>query len=270
MAKIESYAPGDFCWAELATTDTAAAKQFYGDMFGWSSVDHSMPNGVYTMFQSGGDDVGAVYQAPPGVPTHWGVYFSVADVNASAAQIEPLGGKIIMGPMDIGAGVMVAAQDPQGVPFSLWQGKQHIGATYGGPLGRVMWPELSTADPEAAIAFYSALLGWKTKPASGIETAQYVEWVNNGSSMGGLLPMRGAGWEGVPPHWMIYVTVADCDERARHAGEIGGQVHVPPTDIPNTGRFSMIMDPQGAAFSIIQMATSHQGATGSATDGATA
>src|SRR5580698_7603283 len=101
MAKIESYTPGSFCWAELATSDSAAAKQFYGDMFGWSALDHPMPNGVYTMFQSAGDDVGAVYQAPPGCPTHWGVYFSVTDVNASAAQIEPLGGKITMGPMDI-------------------------------------------------------------------------------------------------------------------------------------------------------------------------
>jgi predicted enzyme related to lactoylglutathione lyase len=261
MAKIESYQPGDFCWAELATTDAEAAKQFYGDMFGWSALDHPMPNGVYTMFQSAGDDVGAVYQAPQGVPTHWGVYFAVADVAASAAQVETLGGKITMGPMDIGAGIMVVAQDPQGVHFSLWQAKQHIGATYGGPLGRVSWPELTTADPAGAIAFYTALLGWKTKPETGVDTAPYVEWVNNGTSMGGLMPMRGGQWEGVPPHWMVYITVADCDERAKHAADIGAQVCVPPTDIPNTGRFSVITDPQGAVFSIIQMGGSHQQAS---------
>jgi predicted enzyme related to lactoylglutathione lyase len=43
MSRIESYAPGSFCWAELATGDTAAAKQFYAEMFGWTSVD--MPTG---------------------------------------------------------------------------------------------------------------------------------------------------------------------------------------------------------------------------------
>ncbi len=76
--------------------------------------------------------------------------------------------------------------------------------------------------------------------------------------MGGMLPMRGDQWQGVPPHWMIYVTVADCDERAKHAAEIGGKVCVPPTDIPNTGRFSVISDPQGAMFALIQMAASHR------------
>jgi uncharacterized protein len=65
MAKIESYAPGSFCWAELATADADAAKQFYGDMFGWTAVDNPMPAGVYTIFQSDGNDAAAVYEAPP-------------------------------------------------------------------------------------------------------------------------------------------------------------------------------------------------------------
>ena len=92
----------------------------------------------------------------------------------------------------------------------------------------------------------------------GAETAPYVEWVNDGRSIGGLMPMRGDTWEGAPPHWMIYVTVADCDERAQHAAEVGATICVPPTDIPNTGRFSVLTDSQGAVFSIIQMAASHQ------------
>jgi predicted enzyme related to lactoylglutathione lyase len=259
MAKIESYAPGSFCWAELATTDAAAAKKFYGGMFGWTALDHPMPNGVYTMFQYGDADAGAVYQAPPGMPANWAVYFSVTDVKASAAQIEGLGGKVLMGPMDIGeSGSMVVAQDPQGAYFSLWQAKKHIGATHGGPLGNVVWPELHTPDPAGAIAFYSDLLGWKTRPESGAEAAEYVEWINAGSSIGGMMPMRGDMWQGVPPHWMIYVTVADCDERAEYAAENGGKVCVQPMNIPNVGRFAVINDPQGAAFSIIRMAASHQ------------
>jgi hypothetical protein len=262
MAKIESYAPGSFCWAELATTDAAAAKQFYGDMFGWTAVDNATPNGVYTIFQSGGNDAAAVYQGPPGVPTHWGVYFAVTDVDASAAKIAPLGGKIVMGPMDVGEpGRMVIAQDPQGAHFSLWQAKLHIGATHGGPLGSVVWPELHTPDPAGAIAFYSALLGWKSKPETGAETAEYVEWVNAGRSMGGMMAMRGDQWKGVPPHWAIYITVADCDERSKHAAEIGGKICMPPMDIPNVGRFSALADPQGAMFQLIQMTHAYQPAS---------
>jgi predicted enzyme related to lactoylglutathione lyase len=80
--------------------------------------------------------------------------------------------------------------------------------------------------------------------------------------MGGLLPMQGAQWQGVPPHWSIYITVADCDERAARAGQLGGKVCVPPTDIPNVGRFSVIGDPQGAMFNIIQMTAMYQSAQG--------
>ena len=68
------------------------------------------------------------------------------------------------------------------------------------------------------------------------------------------MPMRGDQWKGVPPHWMIYITVADCDARAAQAKQLGGGVCVPPTDIANVGRFAVVNDPQGATFSLIQLA----------------
>jgi hypothetical protein len=60
---------------------------------------------------------------------------------------------------------------------------------------------------------------------------------------------------------MIYITVADCDERAVRAGQLGAKICVPPRDIPNVGRFSVMADPAGAMFSIIQMTAMHQPAT---------
>jgi uncharacterized protein len=262
MATIESYKPGSHVWSELASSDPEAAKKFYEDMFGWTPVDMQTPNGVYTIFQLDGDDAAALYQAPPGMPPNWGVYFSAPELDETSAKIPGLGGEIVMPPTDIGPqGRMAIIKDPEGVHCSLWQAKEKIGATYGGPLGRVGWPELSTTDPARAIAFYGSLLGWKTKPETGLESAPYVEWVNHGESIGGLLPMRGDMWAGVPPHWMIYVTVADCDERAAHAASLGAKIQVPPRDIPNTGRFSMIADRQGAMFSIIQLTGNHQPAT---------
>jgi predicted enzyme related to lactoylglutathione lyase len=262
MAKIESYTPSSFCWAELATTDLAAAKQFYGEMFGWTAVDMPMPEGVYTIFQADGNDAAAVYTPRPGVPVHWGVYFSVASADDTAAQIGQAGGKVIAGPFDAhDAGRMAVAQDPGGAVFSVWQANRHIGATHGGPLGQVVWPELATPDPEGAVAFYTRLFGWTTKPETGVAEAQYTEWQHGGASMGGLLPMKGDQWQGVPPHWAIYVTVADCDERVARAVQLGGKVCVPPTDIPNTGRFSAIIDPQGANFNIIHLTGMHQPAT---------
>jgi len=262
MAKIESYIPGSFCWAELATSDPESAKKFYTAMFGWTVNDLPVPGGVYTIFLSDGNEAAAVYGARPGVPNHWGVYFSVANADQSAARVEPLGGKTVAPPFDVmEAGRMAVAQDPQGAHFSVWQANRHIGARHGGPLNNVCWPELATTDAVAAAAFYGGMFGWTTKPATGLESAEYVEWLNGGKSMGGLMPMRGDQWKGVPPHWMVYVSVADCDERAAKARELGGTVCVPPTDIPNVGRFSVVTDQQGAVFSLIHLTGMPQTAT---------
>ena len=77
---------GKVVWNDLITQDLDVARRFYGEMFGWTAVDMPMPEGVYTLFQAGGDDAAAVYSAPPGVPVHWGVYFSVTSADDSAAQ----------------------------------------------------------------------------------------------------------------------------------------------------------------------------------------
>jgi len=63
---------------------------------------------------------------------------------------------------------------PHGAVFCLWQAKGSIGITHGGPLNQVCWPELNTPDPVGAAAFYTNLFGWKTKPETGLDAAQYV------------------------------------------------------------------------------------------------
>ena len=147
--KIESYAPGSFCWAELATSDVESAKKFYGEMFGWTAVELPMPGGVYVIFQSEGNDAAAARPASPGMSPHWGVYFSTASADESAGRVAPLGGKVVAGPFDVmEAGRMATVQDPAGVYFSLWQpGCTHRGHPWGpsqpGLLGRVDHPRSS-------------------------------------------------------------------------------------------------------------------------------
>ena len=57
----------------------------------------------------------------------------------------------------------------------------------------------------------------------------------------------------IPPHWAVYFAVDDCDGKAAHASALGGKVLVPPTDVPDVGRFSILQDPQGAAFAIVKL-----------------
>jgi predicted enzyme related to lactoylglutathione lyase len=54
-----------------------------------------------------------------------------------------------------------------------------------------------------------------------------------------------------PPCWGAYVTVDDIDATTSKIEGLGGKIIVPPTDIPNIGRFSVFTDPQGAVLSAI-------------------
>jgi predicted enzyme related to lactoylglutathione lyase len=57
----------------------------------------------------------------------------------------------------------------------------------------------------------------------------------------------------IPPHWLVYFSVDDCDAKLKQANDLGARTIAPPMDIPDTGRFAMLQDPQGAAFAIIKL-----------------
>ena len=56
----------------------------------------------------------------------------------------------------------------------------------------------------------------------------------------------------IPPHWMVYFAVLDCDSTANHAEKLGGTICAPPIDVVGVGRFAVLTDPQGAVFSVIE------------------
>jgi predicted enzyme related to lactoylglutathione lyase len=89
MPNVESHAPGNFCWVELATSDQGAAKKFYQTLFGWGVDDQPMgPGETYTLFKKNGRDVAAGYSQrpePKGVPPNWQVYVRTASADEAAA-----------------------------------------------------------------------------------------------------------------------------------------------------------------------------------------
>jgi hypothetical protein len=117
--------------------------------------------------------------------------------------------------------------------------------------GAFSWNELMTGDPEAAIGFYTQLLGWKSEAMAMPGGTYHVMKVGD-TSVGGVMalpPEAKAG--GMPPCWGSYVTVDNVDASARRAAELGGKVVHGPEDIPGVGRFAVIIDPQGAALNLI-------------------
>ncbi len=257
MGNQMKHPAGNFCWFELGTTDQAGAKEFYGKLFGWQFDEHPLPpemGGVYTIFMLDGKEVGACYQLGPqmpGVPTHWMPYVAVESVDATLAKVTELGGEALCPAMDVmNHGRMVAFKDPTGAALSVWQSKEHCGADMVGAPGSFCWGELATSDTAKAKEFYTKLFGWATK-SSEIPGMEYTEWINGEQPIGGMMPLQGP--PGVPPHWLLYFTVEDADAAAAKAQALGGQVYVPPTDIPNTGRFTVLADPQGGAFAVIKL-----------------
>ena len=121
-------------------------------------------------------------------------------------------------------------------------------------VGRFVWYELMTTDPKAAIAFYTHVIGWKTEPFAG--STDYTMWVSGQGAVGGVTPLPEAARKmGAGPHWMAHVGVANVDETAAHARKLGGQLLVPPQDVPNVGRFAILADPQGATISAFKEAS---------------
>jgi hypothetical protein len=122
--------------------------------------------------------------------------------------------------------------------------------------GSICWTELATKDLETAKKFYTELLGWEVKESNVTDAMQYTEYYANGRPYGGMYQM-GPEFGEAPSHWMSYVAVDDVDATASRVTELGGNICVPPTDIPNVGRFCVINDPTGATISLITL-TSHK------------
>ena len=121
-----------------------------------------------------------------------------------------------------------------------------------GILGQFLWYELSTTDPAGAKRFYPEVIGWATQEYEG-GMIPYSFWMMDGRMIGGLMELpQEARDRGVPPHWMPYIGTPDVDATAAQAQKLGGQVVVAPMDIPDIGRFAVLTDPQGAAFSIFK------------------
>ena len=118
--------------------------------------------------------------------------------------------------------------------------------------GAFSWNELLTTDVAAARKFYGQLLGWQFKDMPMGE-GTYTVVSAGGKDIGGIMNTPPAA-KGMPPTWGAYVTVDDVDARADQAKKLGGQLLVPPTDIPGVGRFAVIQDPQGATISLITYA----------------
>jgi hypothetical protein len=264
MAEVIRHAPGRFCWVELSTTDAAAARRFYANLFGWYHSLVPLGDGsFYNMLRCEGKEVAALYQLyeqqrSQGAKPQWLLYIATNNVDETIKRVPELGGKVLIEPFDVqNGGRMAVAQDPTGAAFALWQAREHVGAQLINHPGALCWQELSTTDAQTAEEFYAKLLGWQARTVNS-GAGSYKVFSKDGSETGGLSPLKQERKaDNPPPHWTAYFAVEDCQASVRTAVSLGGKVQTPPTEVPGIGQFAVIQDPQGAVFSIIKPSGLH-------------
>jgi hypothetical protein len=254
MKVVKEYPDHLFCWVDLSTTDPAAAKAFYGGLFGWGFEDVPTDVGVpYTMCRIEGKNVAGLSAMPPdmqaqGVPPMWSSYVKHSDADTIAAKITEAGGTLMMPPMDVmESGRMLFATDPNGAAFGVWQPKDHIGAQLVNIPNAFVWNELQTRDVEASKAFYTSIFDWQYD----VDPNGYVMYKTDGRIHGGMMQID-ESWGDVPNNWQVYFMVEDVDASTEKVKELGGNVLNGPTAAGEMGRFSVVQDPQGGVFTIMQ------------------
>jgi predicted enzyme related to lactoylglutathione lyase len=243
---------GKFVWFEYVSTDAQKAKGFFGELFGWTTQEVPMGElGAYTMIASGDRTIGGYLPTPEGAPkqAHWLTHLQVASAKDGAAQVAKLGGKILKEPIKVGEfGSMAIVSDPHGGVLALWQPAKNEEAP--APTnGTFCWNELASSDPAASVKFYAAIGNLADKAMDMPGMGKYHVLEAGGQPVAGVM---GKMMPEQPHAWLPYVQVASADKTVEKAKKLGGNVIVPPTDVPNVGRFSILTDTQGAAIGILQ------------------
>lgn len=258
MPHIDAHAPGTFSWAELATTDQRAANTFYGRLLGWRVEEVPLSAGeTYSMFSLDGRRTGAACtmredERAQGIPPHWTLYVAVDNADDVAARAPARGGRVLVPPFDVmDAGRMAVLQDPTGAVLAIWQARSHQGTGITGVPGTLCWADLNTPDRDRVEPFYAGLFGW-TFGKEDEEPAHAYWHIKSGEQFIGGIPPAAYRDPDMPPHWLIYFEVADCDASAAEAGRLGARLLMPPTTFEHVGRVTVVADPQGAPFAMFQ------------------
>lgn len=245
---------GTPCWLDLMTHDAAAARSFYGALFGWDIEVGGEETGFYGMCTVGGRQVGGIGQLQMEHPPVWTTYLATSDVDATVKEIGAAGGTVVQEPMDVfDFGRMAVAQDPTGGTFGLWQAGTHIGMAVANEPNTPTWNEFMTRDYPRAREFFTTVFGW-TYTVLSEGDFEYSTFEVDGNTAGGIGALPAEVPQEVPAHWRAYFAVDDADTAVARASALGGSVLRPPEDMPY-GRHADLADPQGATFCVIKPAT---------------
>jgi predicted enzyme related to lactoylglutathione lyase len=248
---------GRFLWYDLMTTDPKGAQEFYGKVAGWGLQPYTDGGMTYMMFTRRELPIGGSMQLPGeavkmGAPPHWMTYIGTEDVDKTVAQALGLGARTYVAPQDIPKiGRFAVLADPQGATIAFFAPSADAMPSHPPEVGDFSWHELVTTDPGGALGFYQAVAGWnKTGEHDMGPLGLYLMFGRQTITLGGMFkrpPEMPA-----PPHWLMYIRVADINKGTADVKANGGQVLHGPVEVPGGDWIVQCVDPQGAGFALHQ------------------
>jgi hypothetical protein len=233
---------GKFVWNDLLTDNVETAKDFYGQLFGWTFTQL----GRYTVVQSEGRNIAGMVElkANPEKPSaaRWLCTLSVDDVDAAVAIVRDEGGEINDGPLELlnrGRGAVV--RDPQGAQLILLHAKDGDPEDQEPAMMSWLWHELWSNNAEASLAFYQKLAGYDYENYAD-ETTDYLILVREDHWRAGIRFIDNSELE---MRWVPVVRVPDTEAVAKQAEQLGGEVRVAPRPT-ESGSVALLIDPSGA------------------------
>ncbi|WP_310572062.1 VOC family protein [Gemmatimonas sp.] len=119
------------------------------------------------------------------------------------------------------------------------------------PLGRISWTDLTVPNATELHEFYTKVTDWTPMPLSMGDYDDYLMLGADGAPQAGVCHARGAN-SGIPPQWIVYITVSGLDEKLRAVVALGGKIVMPVRHMGTTGRYAMIEDPAGAVCALFE------------------
>jgi hypothetical protein len=261
MSERSEYAPGEFCWVDLATTDVDGALSFYGELLGVEGRpapgDPEETGGYGFLMKDGKMVAGYGPTMQQGQPPAWSSYIKVENADETVEKVKAAGGQVHAGPIDLPneSGRMAVLQDPIGAFVCINQQQKHPGAQLVNEPGSWSWNNLLTRDLEGAKKFYGDVFGWTAKHNEEAPP-NVLMWQVAGQrwpeGMAGLMEITDDLPAEMPPHWQVYFIVENMDEAIERATSSGAKVGFGPIDVP-VGRLASIVDPQGAVVSLTEL-----------------
>ena len=247
---------GRFVFHDLMSSDVGRSLKFYESLFPeWECQDIDLGSaGTYHAIRVDGLKCGGIVPVDPesGLTSQWVGYVEVADCDAATERAAADGGLVPVPTMDVpGIGKFAVVMDRQ---QAMLKALEPAGPTEhpSGPVsGQFCWNELLTTDVASARSFYQSVFGWSAIEQFSEGKGEYTLMRAGDQDVAGIMPMSSDA--GHPPTWLTYLYANDIDERVALADSLGAQVVLPSQDIPDICRFSVLVDPVGALFAMMQL-----------------